>query len=261
MDGDAQIRLATYGTLAPGRPNHHQLTGLRGAWRRGVVRGRLFAEGWGAAMGYPGLVLDPAGPEVEVQLFESADLPAHWPRLDAFEGEGYRRAVVPIGTADGELNACIYVLAETPPAVLRPATERDLDGVADVWHASALRMDGAPADLSTRDELRERIDRELAAGWELYLATRGGTPVAMLALKPALGVLDQIFVLPGEQGNGLGTALLGLAQRLMPGGFILRTAAANLAARAFYERRGLRLVGHERHPRTGAPSCAYGWEP
>ncbi|WP_374577997.1 N-acetyltransferase family protein [Phenylobacterium sp.] len=144
---------------------------------------------------------------------------------------------------------------------IRPATASDLDAVADVWRDSAAAMDGAPPDLPTRDELCARIDRELAAGWDLHLATRGQTPVAMLALKPAEGVLDQIFVLPDQQGSGLGTALLGLAQRLMPGGFTLRMAAANQAARSFYERRGLRLIGHERHPHTGAPSCIYGWEP
>ncbi len=41
-------RLATYGTLAPGRANHHQLDGLAGRWFVGSVRGRLFASGWGA---------------------------------------------------------------------------------------------------------------------------------------------------------------------------------------------------------------------
>ena len=112
-DGDraADTRLAVYGTLAPGRANHHQLAGLEGQWRRGTVRGRLVDEGWGAALGYPGLILDPSGPAVEVDLFESADLPEHWPRLDAFEGAGYRRVVTQVHTADGARDACIYVIA------------------------------------------------------------------------------------------------------------------------------------------------------
>ncbi|ONG44473.1 gamma-glutamylcyclotransferase [Pseudoroseomonas deserti] len=104
-------RLATYGTLAPGRVNHHELDGLAGQWRQGVVRGWLVAEGWGAALGYPALVPDPAGGAVAVHLFESADLPAHWPRLDDFEGEGYRRVEVPVETAEGTLPAWIYVAA------------------------------------------------------------------------------------------------------------------------------------------------------
>lgn len=107
----ADTRLATYGTLAPGRVNHHRLAGLKGQWRQGTVRGRLTDAGWGAALGYPGLVLDPSGLAVEVHLFESADLPDHWPHLDAFEGTGYRRVVTQVLTADGERDAWIYVLA------------------------------------------------------------------------------------------------------------------------------------------------------
>jgi gamma-glutamylcyclotransferase (GGCT)/AIG2-like uncharacterized protein YtfP len=109
---DATFRLATYGTLAPGKPNHHQLAGLEGVWLRGVVHGRLFESGWGAALGYPGLILDPEAPAVPVDLFQSADLPDHWARLDDFEGEGYRRAVATVATDQGELEACIYVLAD-----------------------------------------------------------------------------------------------------------------------------------------------------
>jgi len=112
---EAQRRLAVYGTLAPGRPNHHQLSGLEGAWSRGSVLGDLHEEGWGAAQGYPGLVLNPAGETVAVDLFTSNDLPAHWPRLDTFEGEGYRRVVTPVSTPDGVVDACIYVLASAKP--------------------------------------------------------------------------------------------------------------------------------------------------
>jgi gamma-glutamylcyclotransferase (GGCT)/AIG2-like uncharacterized protein YtfP len=56
------------------------------------------------------LILDPLGAVIEVQLFESADVPDCWPRLDRFEGAGYRRAVTQVRTEDGELDAWIYVL-------------------------------------------------------------------------------------------------------------------------------------------------------
>ena len=110
-DRVADTRLATYGTLAPGRVNHQRLAGLKGRWQKGTVTGRLVDAGWGAALGYPGLVLDPLGPLVEVDLFELADLPDHWPRLDAFEGTGYRRVVTQVRTAGGDLDAWIYVIA------------------------------------------------------------------------------------------------------------------------------------------------------
>ena len=104
-------RLAVYGTLAPGRPNHHRLSDLSGRWIEGTVRGQLLQQGWGAEFGYPGMVLDLDGPTVGVQLFESSDLQDHWTRLDEFEGSGYRRTVTVVSTAEGDLLASIYVLA------------------------------------------------------------------------------------------------------------------------------------------------------
>jgi len=114
LGGAPDTRLAVYGTLAPGRVNHHQISMLAGSWQRGTVKGNRFASGWGAALGFSGLILDPLGPSVDVDLFESMDLPDHWARLDEFEGSGYRRVVATVKTQQGERNAWIYVLAETP---------------------------------------------------------------------------------------------------------------------------------------------------
>jgi len=110
----AEHRLATYGTLAPGRPNHHQLSALEGRWLRGRVRGTLVAMGWGTHLGFPALILDSAGEDVAVDLFESVDLPAHWSRLDAFEGSAYQRVIANVVTPEGDLEAFIYVAALEP---------------------------------------------------------------------------------------------------------------------------------------------------
>lgn len=107
----ADGRLATYGTLVPGQINAHQLDGLSGRWLTGTVHGRLIEDGWGAAHGCPGIRLDPVGNEVAVHVFESADLPQHWARLDAFEGESYRRVSVTVETPEGALAASIYEIA------------------------------------------------------------------------------------------------------------------------------------------------------
>lgn len=104
-------RLATYGTLGPGRPNAHQLDGLVGRWTTGHVHGRLVPVGWGAELGYPALVLDADGPAVAVDVFVSPDLPEHWDRLDAFEGSGYGRAAATVHTDDGPVPVYIYVVA------------------------------------------------------------------------------------------------------------------------------------------------------
>ena len=121
MDADSQAdsrlapesalhRLATYGTLAPGRPNHNQLDGLDGYWSEGQVYGTLVDAGWGAGLGYPALILHPHGSAIDVHVFESVDLQVHWPRLDEFEGPGYQRVVTTVRTPAGDVDASIYVL-------------------------------------------------------------------------------------------------------------------------------------------------------
>ena len=104
-------RLFVYGTLAPGRPNEHILADVPGEWKRATVRGRLIPEGWGAAAGYPGIVLDEEGDEVEGLLFISESLVEHWARLDEFEGEGYERVLTRAKREDGTIvDAYIYSL-------------------------------------------------------------------------------------------------------------------------------------------------------
>ncbi len=104
-------RLFVYGSLAPGRPNEHVLADVPGTWEPATVRGVLHPEGWGAALGFPVIVLDEQGPEVEGFVFSSDELGEHWERLDRFEGEGYERALT-VATLPGgrTLEAHIYVV-------------------------------------------------------------------------------------------------------------------------------------------------------
>jgi gamma-glutamylcyclotransferase (GGCT)/AIG2-like uncharacterized protein YtfP len=71
-------------------------------------------EGWYPRAGVPAsasaLVLEPEGPAIYVRVFESVDLPAHWSRLDDFEGPEYQRVVTTVHMSAGEVEASIYVL-------------------------------------------------------------------------------------------------------------------------------------------------------
>jgi len=108
-------RLFVYGTLAPGKPNEHVLADIPGTWEPATVSGRLIAEGWGAAMGYPGIILDERGNDIPGLVFSSESLTAHWARIDEFEGEGYERVLTSAKLKDGRIvDAYIYRLSETP---------------------------------------------------------------------------------------------------------------------------------------------------
>ncbi len=106
-------RLFVYGTLAPGRPNEHVLADVPGEWEPATVTGTLLQAGWGAAMGYSGIVLDEHGGEVQGFLFSSESLPEYWARLDEFEGEGYERVLTKVQLKNGTtVDAYIYRLSE-----------------------------------------------------------------------------------------------------------------------------------------------------
>ena len=104
-------RLFVYGTLAPGRVNHDVLEDIPGSWEEATLRGKLFQKGWGAGLGYPGIVVRDDGDEVEGFVFCSTELSDHWSRLDAFEGNGYRRVSVTVNLKDNKaVEAYVYVL-------------------------------------------------------------------------------------------------------------------------------------------------------
>jgi gamma-glutamylcyclotransferase (GGCT)/AIG2-like uncharacterized protein YtfP len=119
-------RLAVYGTLAPGRPNHHVVAPLGGEWTEGVVEGDLYPVGWGATLGYPAFRPRAGGPAVAVHVLTSPKLALAWPALDEFEGPGYRRILIPVltpGTADERrllTVANLYAAAEDAPDAAAP---------------------------------------------------------------------------------------------------------------------------------------------
>ncbi len=104
-------RLFVYGTLAPGRPNEHVLSAIGGSWDAASVTGSLRQEGWGAAMGFPGIDLDEHGDEVQGFLFSSEKLSDHWAKLDAFEGKSYERVLTVVKLRGNRtVDAYIYTL-------------------------------------------------------------------------------------------------------------------------------------------------------
>jgi gamma-glutamylcyclotransferase (GGCT)/AIG2-like uncharacterized protein YtfP len=110
--GEAMVeRLFVYGSLGPGRPNEHVLAEIGGSWEVATVTGTLREEGWGAAMGFPGIQLGEDGSEVRGFLFTSENLSAHWAALDEFEGASYERVLTRVKLQDNTaIDAYIYAL-------------------------------------------------------------------------------------------------------------------------------------------------------
>ena len=105
--------LFVYGTLVPGGPNEHVLSAIGGKWEEASVKGYLKQQGWGAEMGYPGIVLDNTGDEIKGYIYSSDKLDSHWDELDDFEGEEYKRILIKVKTKNKMAEAAyIYILRE-----------------------------------------------------------------------------------------------------------------------------------------------------
>ena len=102
--------LFVYGTLRPGQSNAHLLENIGGEWLAGYVTGQFYDSGWGAATGFPGVILDAAGARIDGWLLISDRLADHWPMLDEFE-DGYDRILTEVTTHDNrKVSAWIYQL-------------------------------------------------------------------------------------------------------------------------------------------------------
>ena len=112
--------LAVYGSLAPGRSNHHVVAPLGGEWTEGVVEGELLAVGWGASQGYSALVPRDGGPAVAAHVLTAPGLAAAWPELDRFEGAEYRRVLVPVFTPGPPEGRRLHTVANLYAAAAAP---------------------------------------------------------------------------------------------------------------------------------------------
>ncbi len=106
------MHLFVYGSLQPSGPNEHVLQSVDGEWARATVRGHLRQVGWGAELGYPGLVLDESAAEVSGYVLSASDLRETLKMLDEFEGDEYERVVTTVTLENGaSADAYVYVLS------------------------------------------------------------------------------------------------------------------------------------------------------
>lgn len=135
----------------------------------------------------------------------------------------------------------------TPTEVqLRPAAEDDLPEVAELFLAvRAASVPEMPPLRHSAVEVRAEV-----AGWNLAHPDE----VEVWVAEDSLGIagyaklkedwLDDLYVAPGRQGNGVGTALLDIVKAQRPDGFGLWVFASNGPARGFYRRKGLLELEH-----------------
>lgn len=103
--GHPSKKLISYGTLAPGQPNHSLISDLTGEWEECVIQGTMNREN-----GLSRFSWNPRGAEQTASLFTSDALARNWDRIDRFEGKGYRRHLIPAKTQAGIAIGYAYVV-------------------------------------------------------------------------------------------------------------------------------------------------------
>ena len=102
--GFPSTKLVNYGTLARDRSNAQLLEGLGGSWEVCVIRGEIFL-----ADRLPNFRWKLDGDEVPAQLFTATDLQSTWESLDSFEGDDYRRRLIPYSTSEQSGVSYVYL--------------------------------------------------------------------------------------------------------------------------------------------------------
>jgi putative acetyltransferase len=100
----------------------------------------------------------------------------------------------------------------------------------------------------------------LALECQVWVATERRAVLGLMALRDAF--IEQLYVDPPAQRQGVGRALLAHAMKLRPAGLSLYTLQNNQRARAFYERFGFRPVAFGVSPSPECePDVKYAWSP
>ena len=93
-------------------------------------------------------------------------------------------------------------------------------------------------------EVRQWVAEHLVPGRRVHVAEVDGQVVAAMALSEdgAPSWIEQMYVLPGFNGRGIGSQLLRLAHETLGRPIRLYTFLPNAGARRFYERHGYRVI-------------------
>ena len=144
-------------------------------------------------------------------------------------------------------------------ASIRAASANDVDAVMAVFIASRHDAMAYLPVLYTPAEIRFWIGEIMLKQHEVFVAAQGDDITGFVAMTPS--TVDHLYILPNEQGRGLGSTLLRIAKERAAQGLRLNVFQRNDRAREFYEWHGFQLVelrdGSQNEERE--PDAVYAW--
>jgi putative acetyltransferase len=145
---------------------------------------------------------------------------------------------------------------------IRPYRSDDLEPLVALWHASKRRA-FPYVEVQQRYTLendRGYFRRAVVPRADVWVAHRDDVLLGFMALEGDL--IDLLFVAVLAQGQGVGTALVGLAKALAPQGLRAYTFQKNEAARSFFAKQGFVEVGFGvSPPPEDEPDVELAWLP
>jgi GNAT superfamily N-acetyltransferase len=128
--------------------------------------------------------------------------------------------------------------------MLRGANPQDANAVASVLIESRKAFLSFAPSAHTEADVRNWVEHTLIPTNQVVVFESSEMVVGVLAVfkEKAKSWVDQLYVLPGWTGHGIGSRLLNYAQAILPSPIHLYTFQENVGARRFYERKGYTAV-------------------
>jgi len=145
--------------------------------------------------------------------------------------------------------------------LLRPAGAEDARAVARVLIESRRAFLPFAPSVHPPEEVQDWVARQLLPAGGVTVAVVAGEVAAVLAVSDdaTAAWIDQLYVLPGFEGRGLGRRLLLHAHAALRRPIRLFTFQQNAGARRFYERHGYEAIEFSdgRHNEERCPDVLY----
>ena len=147
----------------------------------------------------------------------------------------------------------------------RVATDADADAVSTVYLRSRKELVACAPLAHSDDAVRAWIRGRLIPAGATTIAVVDGLVVGLLTVSTGTGCgwIDQLYLLPGWVGRGIGTQLLDIGRIELAPPIRLYSFQCNEPARAFYERRGFTAIafGDGSANEERCPDVLYEWRP
>jgi len=138
------------------------------------------------------------------------------------------------------------ISSELAQVTLRPCTDEDFEAIYRVVNEAARAYRRViPEDRWHEPYMpQEELRREIATGVRFWGAVRRGELVGVMGIQDrgAVDLIRHAYVLPAEQGRGVGSLLLRLLESTATRPLLVGTWAAAVWAVSFYQKHGYRLL-------------------